>query len=87
MWRPPGAVDWEFRLYGGFLFVLVRAGAAGLHARGHMQIRKKSGRATGPRGVEMAVAFTGVDCQNLATILDPCQAIFVNLGPDPLSET
>ena len=25
--------------HGGFSFVLVRAGAAGLHARGHMQIR------------------------------------------------
>ena len=48
---------------------------------------EKSGRGTGPRGLEMAVAFTGVDSQVLATILDSFHAIFDDLGPDRLSET
>ena len=32
----------------------------------------------------MAVAFTGVDSQVLAAILDPFQAIFADLGSDGL---
>ena len=35
----------------------------------------------------MAVGFTGTDSQDLATILDPFLTIFVDLGPDRLSET
>ena len=35
----------------------------------------------------MAVAFTGVDSQVLATILDPFQTFFVHLGPDRQGET
>ena len=35
----------------------------------------------------MAAAFTGVDSQDLATILDPVRAMFDDLGSDPLSET
>ena len=45
------------------------------------------GRGTGPRGLEMAAACLGFDSQVLATILDPFRAIFVDLGPDRLSET
>ena len=45
------------------------------------------GRGTGPRGEEMAGRFTGTDSQDLATILDPFRAIFVDLGPDRLSAT
>ena len=45
------------------------------------------GRGTGPRGEKMAVACPGVDSQDLATILDPFQPIFVDLGPDRLSAT
>ena len=33
----------------------------------------------------MAVACPGVDSQDLATILEPFRAIFVDLGPDGLS--
>ena len=44
------------------------------------------GRGTGPRGEKMAGASPGTDSQVLATILDPFRTIFVNLGPDPLSE-
>ena len=73
--------------YGSFLFVLVRAGAARLHAPGHVQIRKTIGRGAGPRGLEMAAAFTGPDSQDLATILDPFRNIFADLGPDRLSAT
>ena len=40
------------------------------------------GRGTGPRGEEMAGRFTGTDSQDLATILDPFRAIFVDLGPN-----
>ena len=43
------------------------------------------GRRTGPRGLEMAAACQGVDSQDLATILEPFRAIFVDLGPDRLS--
>ena len=45
------------------------------------------GRGTGPRGLEMAVAFMGADSQVLATILDPFRTYFVNTMTDPLSET
>ena len=45
------------------------------------------GRGTGPRGEKMAAACLGLDSQDLATILDPFRAIFVDLGPDRLSET
>ena len=45
------------------------------------------GRGTGPRGEKMAAACPGVDSQDLATILDPFRTIFVDLGPDRLSET
>ena len=45
------------------------------------------GRGTGPRGEEMAGRFTGTDSQDLATILDPFGAIFVELGTDRLSAT
>ena len=45
------------------------------------------GRGTGPRGEKMAAACPGVDSQDLATILDPFRAIFVDLGPDRLSAT
>ena len=45
------------------------------------------GRGTGPRGEKMAGRFTGTDSQDLATILDPFGAIFVDLGPDRLSAT
>ena len=44
-------------------------------------------RGTGPRGEKMAGACLGVDSQDLASILDPFRAIFVDLGPDRLSET
>ena len=40
------------------------------------------GRGTGPRGEKMAGACPGVGSQDLATILDPFRAIFVDLGPD-----
>ena len=43
------------------------------------------GRGTGPKREEMAGRFTGVDSQDLATILDPFRGIFVDLGPDRLS--
>ncbi len=45
------------------------------------------GRGTGPRGEKMAGACPGVDSQDLATILDPFRAIFVDLGPGRLSAT
>ena len=45
------------------------------------------GRGTGPRGEKMAGGFTGTDSQDLATILEPFRAIFVDLGPDRLSAT
>ena len=45
------------------------------------------GRGTVPRGEKMAEACPGVDSQDLATILDPFQTIFADLGPDRLSET
>ena len=45
------------------------------------------GRGTGPRGEKMAAACPGVDSHDLATILEPFRAIFVDLGPDRLSET
>ena len=45
------------------------------------------GHGTGPKGEEMAAACPGVDSQDLATILDPFRAIFVDLGPDRLSAT
>ena len=45
------------------------------------------GRGTGPRGEKMAAACPEVDSQDLATILDPFRAIFVDLGPDRLSAT
>ena len=35
----------------------------------------------------MAGGFTGADSQDLATILEPFRAIFIDLGPDRLSET
>ena len=44
------------------------------------------GRGTGPRGEKMAATCLGTDSQVLATILDPFRAIFVDLGPDRLSE-
>ena len=44
------------------------------------------GREAGPRGEEISAACPGVDAQDLATILDPFRAIFLNLGPDCLSE-
>ena len=45
------------------------------------------GRGTGPGGEKMAAACPGTDSQDLATILDPFRAIFIDLGPDRLSET
>ena len=45
------------------------------------------GRGTGPRGEKMAGRSPGTDSQDLATILDPFRAIFVDLGPDRLSAT
>ena len=36
----------------------------------------------GPRGLEMAVVFTGADSQLLATVLHPFQIIFDELEPD-----
>ena len=45
------------------------------------------GRRTGPRGEKMAGGSWGTDFQDLATILDPFWAIFVDLGPDRLSAT
>ena len=45
------------------------------------------GRGTGPKREEMAGRSPGVDSQDLATILDPFRAIFVDLGPDRLSAT
>ena len=45
------------------------------------------GRGTGPKREEMAGRTWGVDSQDLATILDPFRAIFVDLGPDRLSAT
>ena len=45
------------------------------------------GPGTGPRGEEMAGRSLGTDSQDLATILDPFRAIFVDLGPDRLSAT
>ena len=50
-------------------------------------ILRDLGRETGPRGEKMAVVFMGVDSQDLATILYPFEAIFVDLGPDGLPET
>ena len=40
------------------------------------------GRGTGPRAEELAGRSRGTDSQDLATILDPFGAIFVDLGPD-----
>ena len=45
------------------------------------------GRGTGPRGEKMARGSPGTDSQDLATILEPFRAIFVELGPDRLSAT
>ena len=45
------------------------------------------GRGTGPKGEKMAGGSRGTDSQDLATTLDPFRAIFVDLGPDPLSAT
>ena len=45
------------------------------------------GRGTGPRGEKMAGRSLGTDSQDLAMILDPFRAIFVDLGPDRLSVT
>ena len=45
------------------------------------------GPGTSPRGEEMAGRSSGTDSQDLATILDPFQVIFVDLGPDRLSAT
>ena len=45
------------------------------------------GRRTGPRGEKMAGRSPGTDSHDLATILDPFRAIFVDLGPDRLSAT
>ena len=45
------------------------------------------GRGTGPKREEMAGRSSGTDSQDLATILDPFRAIFVDLGPDRLSAT
>ena len=42
---------------------------------------------SGPKGEKMAAACRGVDSQDLATILDPFGAIFVDLGPDGFSAT
>ena len=42
---------------------------------------------TAPRAEKMAGGSRGVDSQDLATILDPFRTIFVDLGPDRLSET
>ena len=44
-------------------------------------------RGTGPKREEMAGRSPGTDSQDLATILDPFRAIFVDLGPDRLSGT
>ena len=43
------------------------------------------GHGTCPRGLGTAVRFIWVDSQALATILDPFQAIFTDLGPDRVS--
>ena len=43
------------------------------------------GRGTGPRGEKMVGRSPGVDSHDLATILDPFRAIFVDLGTDRLS--
>ena len=45
------------------------------------------GRGTGPKGEEMAGTSSGTDSQDLASILDPFGAIFVDLEPDRLSAT
>ena len=45
------------------------------------------GRGTAPRGEKMAAGSRGTDSQDLATILDPFRAIFVDLGPHRLSAT
>ena len=45
------------------------------------------GRRTGPRGEKMAGSSPGTDSQDLATILDPFQAICIELGPDRSSAT
>ena len=45
------------------------------------------GRGTGPRAKKMAGGSRGTDSQDLATILDPFQAIFVELGPHRFSAT
>ena len=41
----------------------------------------------GPQDLEMAAACLGADSELLATIRDPFQSIFDDLGPDRLSET
>ena len=41
------------------------------------------GRGTGPKGSKTAIGFIWADSWDLATILDPLQAIFVILGPTP----
>ena len=45
------------------------------------------GRGTGPKRQKIAGRSPGVDSQDLATILDPFRAIFVDSGPDRLAET
>ena len=45
------------------------------------------GRATGRRGEKMVNGFTGTDCHVLATIVESFWEIFVDSGPDELSET
>ena len=45
------------------------------------------GRGTDPRGEKMAGESPGTDSQDLVTILDPFQTIFVDLKPDRLSAT
>ena len=42
---------------------------------------------TGPRGEKMVARSRGTDSQDLATILYPFRAIFIDLGPNRLSAT
>ena len=56
--------------YGSFSFVLVRAGAARLHAPGHVQIRNYPAAGTGLDGSGQPVQLTWADSQAKPSIFD-----------------
>ena len=81
------ALHWRGRLVSNRVELATSSGRRGRLIGSLGYILEVLGRRTGPRGEKMAGGSPGVDSQDLATILDPFGAIFVNLGPDRLSAT